>query len=666
MNEISRRDFLRMSALAAAGVAAVACAKTPEPTAPPKEEPTATPKPKEPTATPKPKEPTPTPEPEKPSVQEAPMLSDAAKAGTIPALEERLPKNPLVIRAGVVLSEDELDFEIGKFGGRLRTVRANPNWNPDVFVMNNEPVVWGPGILGENVTGNIFESFEVSGDSKTFTFHMREGLKWSDGEPVTTEDVAFAYEDVLMNEDLSPAFPSWLRSGNVATGEPMKLEVLDEYTFRASFDQLYGGFIVQLAIVGWRGYTDFVKPKHYVKQFHTTYTKLEDLEPLIQQEELAKGEWWALFHQKDHTNWERTNSTSIDFPSVTPWLMVEETPVAITYERNPYYFKLDEEGKQLPYIDTVYDKLVENVESIVMSVLAGEVDFLYEAGAMPSVPVYKENEEKGGYNTVILRSHTEPATVYFNMTFEDDTWRQVVRDVRFRQAMNMSLNRKEIIDSVWLGFGAELPEYIPSEYDPDKAEQLLDEIGLDKRDAEGFRLGPDGKTFVIPFEQPARTPEMTPTCELVVEYLNAVGVKTTMQTIASSLRAERSAANQLKATLERNQQPLWWQRYGGWYSVEWGRLWWTWHTSGGESGEEPPPEVKRFHDLSAQIRVVSPEQRQAVLKEIDKLKYENIFFITPVEKERRPIIASKKMGNVAHDGFSIAACFAGEQLFYKE
>jgi peptide/nickel transport system substrate-binding protein len=401
-------------------------------------------------------------------------------------------------------------------------------------------------------------------------------------------------------------------------------------------------------------------------QFHADYTPLDDLEPIIAAEDLQKGEWWSLFHQMDHTNWERTYPTSIGFPSLTPWLMVEDSPVSLTYERNPYYYKVDEEGKQLPYIDVVSDKLVENTETIVLSVLAGEVDFLYEAGAMVSVPMYKENEEKGGYNTVILRSHTEPATVYFNLTFEEDVWRQVVQDVRFRQAVNLGLNRAEIIESVWLGTGAELPEHIPSEYDPDKANALLDELGLDQRDAEGFRLGPDGQTFAVPFEQNGRTPEMTPTCELVVEYLTELGLKTTMQTIAAALRSERSNANQLKATIERNAQPLWWQRYGGWYSAEWDRLWWNWHASGGESGEEPPPEVVQFHELSAQIRVVAPEQRQAVLDEVDQLLYDNIFFICPVEKERRPIIASKKMGNVAKDGFSIAACFAGEQLFYKE
>jgi peptide/nickel transport system substrate-binding protein len=654
VNEISRRDFLRMSALAAAGVAVVACAKTAEPTPAPDTEPT---------PTPKPAEPTPTPVPEKPALQESPMLSDMVAAGKIPPLGERLPATPFLVRHGVLMPEEELDFEIGKLGGTLRSVHNRVGWNPDVFVMCNESLLMGPGLTGANLRGGILEGFEASSDSLTFTFHMRKGLKWSDGEPVTTDDIRFAYEDVLMNEDLTPAFPSWLRSGNTATGEPMKLEVLDAYTYRVTFDQAYGGFDVQMAIVGWRGYTDFLKPKHYMQAWHTTYTKLEDLEPLIQKADLAAGEWWSLFPQEDHTNWEHTRPTSIGFPALTPWVMVEESPTAEKYDRNPYYFKTDESGQQLPYIDKLDDRLVENVETIVMSVMAGEVDFLYEAGAMPSVPVYKDNEEKGGYNTVLLRSHTEPATVYINMTYEDKVWRQVVRDIRFRQALNLSLNRQEIIDTVWLGFGAELPEHIPNEYDADQANKLLDEIGLDQRDDEGFRLGPDGNTFEIPFEIANRTPEMLPTAELVVEYFNAVGLKTTMKTIDNSLRAQRSSANELMATT----QPNWWQRHTGWYMPrEWGRLWEVWRTSGGESGEEPPPEVKEFLELAAKTMVVPPQERQGLIDQLDALLYENIFFMCPVEMERRPIIASKKLGNVAHEGFSIGACFGGEQFFYKE
>ncbi|MGQ9631326.1 MAG: ABC transporter substrate-binding protein [bacterium] len=599
---------------------------------------------------------------------ESPMLKERVAAGKLPPVEERLPKVPFVVGPGVLLSKDEINFEVGRYGGILRTVRNNPGWNPDVFVMNNEPLVIGPGILGENVRGNVAEDFKVSENNRVFTFRIREGLKWSDGVPVTTEDVLFAYEDFLLNDKLTPVFPSWLRSGNRPDGEPVKVEVLDKYTFRMSFAEPYGAFLVQLAIGSWRGYNDLIKPKHYLKQFHPKYVPLEKLEPLIAKENLSKGEWWTLFNAKDHTNWELTRPTAIGFPVLYPWVMVESTPTTITYERNPYYFKVDTAGNQLPYIDGIKDTLVADVETMILKVLAGEVDFLYEAGALTTVPVYKENEKRGGYRTILLGSHTEPATIYLNLTYNDPVWRQVVRDVRFRRALNMGINRKEIIDAIWLGFGASLPELMPSKYDPVEANRLLDEMGLDKRDSEGWRLGPDGKTFVIPFEITARTPEMVPTAEMVVEYFKALGLKTTMKTIDSALRSTRSAANELKATVERNPQPLWWGRSAhAWYlPTEWGPLWNLWRTSGGKEGEEPPADVKRFMDLVERSMVVSPEERRKVIEEYERLQYENIYFIVPVEKEKRPIIASVKMENVAHSGFSIAACFAGEQFFFKE
>lgn len=654
-SRITRREFLHASAVVAAGAVSAACAVPATPT----KEATATAKPEEPTATPKPAA----------KYKESPMLKELVESGELPSLDERIPTTPFVVGPGVLLPKDEIDFEVGRYGGTLRVVHYRSNWNPDVFVMNNEPLVMGPSIYGRDIRPSIVKDFEISEDSKVFTFHMRKGLKWSDGTPVTTEDVLFAYEDVLMNEKLTPTFPQWMRSGNSAEGEPMELEVIDDYTFRISFTDPYGGFLTQMAIVGWRGYTDLLKPKHHLKQFHADYVPMEELGPLIEEEELTEGEWWTLFHQKDVPNWDVCDkSKAIDFPTLCPWMMVRATPQLVEYERNPYYFKVDEEGNQLPYIDKIRDPLVADPEARTMKVLTGEVDFLYEAGALPDVPTYRENEEEGGYRTVILRSHTEPATVYINLTYDDPAWRQMVRDVRFRRALNMSLNREEIIDSVWLGFGAELPEKIPSVYDPEKANQLLDEIGLDKRDEAGWRLGPDGERFTVPFEISARTAEMVPTTELVVEYFKEVGLKTTMKTIDTSLRSTREEANELKATVERCQQPLWWNRArsGVWYSSTWCPLWDLWRRTAGEEGEEPPEEVKRFFELTGRSIVVGPDERPKVIEEYSEIQYENIFFITPVERERRPVIASNKLGNVAHDGFSIAACFAGEQFFFKE
>ena len=133
------------------------------------------------------------------------------------------------------------------------------------------------------LVGNVLKDFEVSADHKVFTFHMRQGLKWSDGEPVTTEDVRFVYQDIFLNSALTQSFPTRYRTGGVPDGAPMQLEVLDDTTFRITFASAYGSFLRQIAIDGWVGYTELIRPTHYLKQFHATYT------PGL------PADWWNLF-----------------------------------------------------------------------------------------------------------------------------------------------------------------------------------------------------------------------------------------------------------------------------------------------------------------------------------------------------------------------------------
>jgi peptide/nickel transport system substrate-binding protein len=594
--------------------------------------------------------------------KESPMLSELVRAGKLPPVEERLPKVPGMVRD---VPKEDVNLEIGRYGGTIRTVTSEATFNPYTFCMSNEPLLRGPGLLGDDTQGNVLQDYRVSPDGKVFTFTMREGMKWSDGAPVTSEDVLFAYEDVLLNKEITPVFPAWLRVGGRGSGEPMKLEVIDKYTFRISFAEPYGGFPVQLGIVGWKGYSELLKPKHFLKQFHTRYTPLERLEPLIQKEALAKGEWWTLFNKKDVLNWELTGPAAIGFPVLYPWVIVEYQAAVARYERNPYYWKVDAAGNQLPYVDRLRSEVVADEKVNTLKIISGEVDFRTDGG-LTDLPIYRQNAQKGGYQVLLLDMHRTYADVNLNLTNPDPVWRQVVRDVRFRRALNMSINRQEIIDAVYYGF-ASLPQTVPSDYDPDRANQLLDEMGLSRRDAEGFRLGPDGKTFVIPFEINAPRPDIIPVSEMVVEYFKAVGVKTTMKVIEGGLWSTRNSANELKATVFwEHYPPLWWGAIWDVVPVRWGPLWWQWINSGGKQGEEPPAEVKRIVELIQKALVSPPEERQGIVNEFTRLQRENIFIMVTAEKHKDSVIANKKLGNVPHKGFGISALFSGEQFFYKQ
>jgi peptide/nickel transport system substrate-binding protein len=584
--------------------------------------------------------------------KEAPMLAEMVRVGKLPSVEKRLPEVPYVV---------ETD-EIGRYGGTLRTVRPSPDRDADVALINIRHLLDPPELsISKEIRGSVLQNVEASRDSRVFTFHMRKGLKWSDGQPVTTEDVLFNYEDVLMNDKLTPAFPRVLMAG----GKPLKLEVMDSYTFRISFDEPYGGFIDSLR--WWlRGYTTLIQPKHYLRNFHPRYTPMDELEAQISKAGLAKGEWWALFQSMSRFE-------TIGRPTVEPWIVVNKQVGEVEYERNPYYWRVDKEGNQLPYIDRIKSTLVANPEASVLKVIAGEVDFMREIANLDKVPIYKENEGKGRYRTMLYKKDVSTVLV-LNLSHSDPVWRQVVRDPRFRRALNMAINRKEIIDAVYLGMASPAPE-VPSDYNLTRANQLLDEAGLGKRDSEGWRLGPDGKRFTIHLDVAQLMGFEVPTTELIVESWQAAGIRTTMRTVDFGLWATLGSSNEIKASVH------WTSNMPAWRNTpvtnidafvpdqyrSWGPAWRQWYNTRGKEGEEPPGEVKRIFELRDVImQTVSPEERTKATDEIARLEHDNVFWIGLAWPDA-PVIYSANLGNIPSrdDGDSHMALIMGERLFFR-
>ena len=597
---------------------------------------------------------------------ESPLLARRVEEGTLPPLEERM---PTVAKVSNEMAEHQLDFEIGRYGGTLRTVTSVPEWDADVFVMNNEPLINTPGILGEEITPNILRDFEVSADQRVFTFYMREGLRWSDGELVTTEDVRFAVEDVLENEQLTPIFPGWLRAGGTSAGEPLQLSIIDDYTFRLTFDEPYGGLLIRMAIQGWRGYTDLLKPAHFLRAYHADYTDVAEMADEIAEQGFSEGEWWNLFHYRDVTNWEMNNREAIDFPRLYPWLLVEDTGEGQRYERNPYYFKVDPEGNQLPYIDRIRSRLVQDIEMSAMTTIAGEVDFSRESAALVNMPLYRENAPARGYRALLAQMHVTPTDIFINQTYTDPTWQSVVQDVRFRQALSLAINRDQIIDAIYYGF-AEPGDIVDPTHDPVEAERLLDEMGMEYG-PDGFRRAPNGERFEIFFELGAQAPDIVPMGELVSDMWQSVGVRVTMSTIDSTLWGQRNAANELQATMIWTHTPLWYM--GDWGQNLWGRAWWAWWIAGGlETPDaesplvEPPEEIKEIYRLIDRLSVVPPDEARRVYDEIATLIGENYHYIIPLRDVRQPLIVSENLRNVGEDGFAIGWNFSAEQFWFAE
>ncbi|KKL78755.1 hypothetical protein LCGC14_2021660, partial [marine sediment metagenome] len=397
---------------------------------------------------------------------------------------------------------------------------------------------------------------------------------------------------------------------------------------------------------------------------------LEELESLIEEQGLAKGEWWTLFFQKD-TGTANGDPNSIDFPALSPWIMVKTTPELRIYERNPYYFKVDAEGNQLPYMDGIRDGLVSSSAMIPMKVVVGEVDFLQAYGVLKDVPLYKENEQEGGYRTLIT-NWSGSLTVNFNNNHPDPVWQEVVRDVRFRKALSLAINREEIIDAVYLGFG-EVPTTLPGiEYNPAKAKQLLDEMGMDKRDAEGWRLGPDGDTFVLPFLQSGIFADWIPSAELVAEHFRAVGIKTTVKPTTFGAMYTVMQANELKATVMDNSVGLWRDNIYAIWMLPWAPLWGDWYETSGVEGEEPPEEVKRLFTLFSESYGVVPGTPASIKiwDEVYSLYRENYWFTLTTEQSSVPLIvpANSNFADATPpaDLFGIGFSYAMEQMFFRQ
>ncbi|HHV80532.1 TPA: ABC transporter substrate-binding protein [bacterium] len=592
---------------------------------------------------------------------EAPMLAELVKQGKLPPVEQRLPEVPYVVKT--------MDgAKNARYGGMLRFVRTDPYYDSDGGISNLAQLVHIPGEggtfkqSGSKMVPDIVQSYEVSEDSKVFTFHLREGLKWSDGYPVTTEDVQFAYEDVLLNDKLTPVFPKDLTAGD----NPCKVEIVDKYTFKVRFSRSYGGF---LGVLGRRmmGYSWFLLPKHYLKEFHPKYTSIEKLEPLIKEAGFEKGQWWNLFNRKTDPF-----RGDIGCPVLTPWVMVESNPKTgvIRWERNPYYYKCDEAGNQLPYIDYRESSLLKDPKMVPMKVVAGEVDFMRQFGELKDLPLYKEYEEKAGIRVLLFQKDVETGYVCLNQSHKDPVWRKIVGDVRFRRALSMAINRKEIINTVYLGLAVP-STLVPSTYDPVKASQLLDQMGLNKRDSEGWRLGPDGKRFEIPFEVPQLMGFEAPMTEMVIDFWKKVGIYATMKTVSFELWDQLGASNEIRASIHWGQAPATWKKspqssYDEFLPDRyrsWGAGYRQWYDSGGKTGVEPPSVVKKLFELKEKVHTGSPEEAKKAAQEIAGLHYNNVFIIA-LTWPKHPIIFSGKLGGLPPEGGDSYAPYSMMIQFY--
>lgn len=609
---------------------------------------------------------------------EAPMLAERVKQGLLPPVEERLPNEPLVI---------EPYHEIGKYGGTWRYMNTSETFNGMRLTMYGNSLLRSTD-SGYSVEPNIVQSWEHNEDQSSWTFYFREGIKWSDGTPVTVDDVLFWWEEMALNEEHSEPVPDWCTSRN----RPMEITKIDDYTLKFDFAGPSPFFLDNVAYWPNAGVGPFViVPSHYLKQFHPAfnpeYTDFAEFE--------ARQEWWV----------------NPEYPVLSEWMPVSIKPgERLILERNPYYYAVDTEGNQLPYIDRVEVEYIASPELFNLKITRGEFDMQdYRSGPVdiPNLGLYQAHAEEQDYRIVFWGNGGVHCTWHWNMNHPDPVKNALYQEPNFRRALSHAIDRPLIRDVAWFGFGelttgtyGKAVEFhrteegrklfeqwrdLAVEYDPDKAMRYLDELGVVDRDGDGWRDMPNGEPLTIRLDlDPEEGPAAIQSADISKENWRAIGINTSVNPIDGAMLS----VMQKEATFDVRvfgcgdgpsvvSYPAWvvpipndhrWAPlYGSWYGM---------HGLTGEGTEldkdprdrkpprERPPVDSPYYKLQAlydEARgIANWEERDLVVHEMIRIHIEHgPFFLGTVFDPPSPTLVKSYFKNVPHMEDIVGGGFVG-------
>ncbi len=650
MLNLTRREFVRVSALISAGSVITACTVTttePPSTAAAPSATTASPAaPAVPTAVPA-------------RYGEAPSLAELAKQGTIPPVEDRLPLEPLIL--------DPVE-QIGQYGGTCVYMATGTGLDSMRVLAYNEPFLKG----GRDQTGwmtpsrpNLITAFEWNEEGTELTLFFRKGIKWSDGEPLTVDDYLFWWNDLVLDENVNVLPPR----GTVVKDVPMTMDRIDDYTVKLSFAGPNPVFLDNLSNGGGgnRSISWHVVPAHYFKRYHYKYNK--EL-PATSTEDLA-----LRYDSREQY---------ADCPHFGPWVTSEARVGELCHaERNPYYWKTDTDGNQLPYLDSVELRLVQNTELITMSAINGELDFQMRSLDIGDTPLLMDNQEKGGYEVRMWDwGGSNKIGIHFHFCYPDPAISELLWNQKFRQALSWAINRERINDMVFLGLGV-AQQYCMQEkgvefltprgkeilekwhtqcaaYEPDTAKGLLDEIGVVDANGDGNRELPGGAQLQLVMDvNVASKPEVS-SGQLIVEDWKAIGLDVILNAIDGTMVGQRmkECASMLRirevggsglhngpyhwAPVEEHDACMPASGYGLWYQ------------SGGKQGI-PPPEgsaLQKLQEIYADaMGIVDPDKRNdRILDGYQVHLDEGPLQLGCVGQIQWPIVVKRDLHNVTPNG----------------
>jgi len=561
--------------------------------------------------------------------QQAPMLDQLVKDGKLPPLAERLPEDPLVVTPVESVGKYGGTWHSGLFGGLDNAWIARTVAYDGLVRYDRE---W------KNVIPNLAESWEVSDDATRYTFTLRKGLKWSDGQPFTTDDIAFAAE--LLHEPNYPGGGGFMKNPQ----NPVTVEVKDDRTFSFVFEKPNGVLLDELASVN--GLTIVSLAKHYCSQFYPKYNP--DAEKLAKEGGFA--DWITMMTQKCAWASETQRWGNTDLPFMNAWVVTQPltgSSTSVVFERNPYYWKVDTAGNQLPYIDKLEMKVSPSLEELTLRALNGEIDFQdRHINTVANQPVFSDGAEAGDFHLgAEVPSLSNTMVLQLNLNIADPVKHELFNDKNFRIGLSYAIDRQEIIDAVFTGQGEhyqvmprpESPFYDEAqakqytEFDPDKAAEFFAKAGLTERDGDGFYLDKNGKPVTITIDTIAAIhPEWSDMLELMQLQLAAAGIKININSIDRTLYYDKRPGGEYDAQI--------WQGDGGLdvipepryyfpFSAEsvWAFRWQAWYNgTTPDIAEEPADWAKKQMDLYTQLRAeANADKRNDLMKQILAITAEN-------------------------------------------
>ena len=596
-------------------------------------------------------------------------------AGTLPAMADRLPKNPRVIDLAA------MGRETGRHGGTVRMIVGGQR---DVRLI---PIYSYSRLMGYDdklqLQPDILAACDVQED-RVYTLHLREGHRWSDGAPFTAEDFRYCWEDVLNNEVL---YRSGVPVELTANDEPALFEVLDPLTVRYTFAAPQPDFLPNLAaplpLL-------LALPQHYMKQFHEKYQTPEKLAELV---ETWKVDDWQGLHQKVSR---QNRPENPDLPTLESWRPRTAPPAEqFVFERNPYFHRVDQAGNQLPYLDRILLN-VSSAEIIAAKTATGESDLQTVGIGFPDYTLLKQAEKVHPVKVSLWRrTQGSSVTLLPNLNYRDDAWRGLFHDVRFRRALSVAINRTELNKVIYFGLGQEAadtvlpesplfkPEYASAwaQYDPALANSLLDELGLTTRGGGNIRKLADGRQCGIVVETAGESTLEVDVLGLIRDHFRDVGVAIYIRTTQRDVFRSRALGGDVMMgvwagldngvpTADMSPEPL--APTAG-DQLQW-PLWGTWYASGEDAGEAPTiPEAAELVQLLKDWRqTTSTDQRFAIWHKMLAIRADQVFTIGTVSGALQPVLRSALMRNVPEDGLygfeptSYLGAYLPDTFFYAE